>query len=81
MTDYKALAGHHSEETVHLLEEYSVANLEIAHHLHQYEVEQKAIGLQAVDIVELPDNQPEEHESVLSAQGEPKLATSVPTDA
>ena len=32
--DYQALADHHSEEVVKLLEEYGTTDLEIAHHLH-----------------------------------------------
>ena len=32
--DYQALANHHSEEVIQLLEEYGTTDLEIAHHLH-----------------------------------------------
>ena len=63
--DYQALADHHSEEVIELLEEYDVADLEIARHLLRYDAKRKATGLKVIEIVELPDNPPEEPKSVL----------------
>ena len=40
--DYQALADHHSEEVVQLLEDYGASDLEIARHLHEYEDVRKA---------------------------------------
>ena len=63
--DYKTLADHHSKEVIQLLEEYGAVELEIAYHLHQYEADRKATGLQLVKIVELSDSPMEGPESAL----------------
>ena len=42
--DYQALADHHSEEVVKILEEDGAANLEITHQLKQYEADKQATG-------------------------------------
>ena len=76
--DYKALADHHSEDIVQIMEDYGVADLEIARQLQQYDADMQATGLQTVEIVELPDNPTEEAAS--GPQGEPVLTTPTPTN-
>ena len=68
--DYKTLADHHSKEVLQLLE-YGAVEIEISHHLHQYEAERKATRLQPLETVELPENPTEE--AVTNLQGEPIL--------
>ena len=79
--DYQALANHHSEEVIQLLEEYGTTDLEIACHLHQYEAERRATGLQPVETVELQDSPPEEPAMAPLTPREPTSTTLVPTDA
>ena len=77
--DYKTLADHHSKEVLQLLE-YGAVEIEISHHLHQYEAERKATRLQPLETVELPENPAEGPESAPGAQGD-SLTTPVPPTA
>ena len=47
--DYQALADHHSEEIVQVFDNYGIAEVEVAHHLHQYEAERKANGKDEIE--------------------------------
>ena len=74
--DYQVLADRHSEEVVKLLEEYGMAELEIARQLQENEADRLASGRQSVETAELPDNPLEE--AALKAQEESVAATSTP---
>ena len=78
--DYQALADHHSEEVIELLEEYGTTDLEIVRNLHLDEVKRKTTELQAVETVELSNIPRKEHESVRATQGKPESTTPAPTN-
>ena len=73
MADYEALADHHSEEVVNILEEYVAVDLVIAQQLQQYGVDKQATRRQTVETVELQDSPLVE--SVTNVQGELLLIT------
>ena len=70
MANYQALADHHSEEIVQLLEDFSAAKVEIARHLQEYEVERKVAALGEVETVELPDSNSNQNAAIPTAQEE-----------
>ena len=74
--DYQALADQHSEEVVHILEEYVTTQLEIICQIQENEVDRQATGRQSVETVELPDNPLEE--AAPKPQEEVVAATSTP---
>ena len=69
-----------NEESIASVHEDLAANLGIACHLYQYEVERKATGIQEVKTVQLLNSPLEEHESVPDTQEEPKSTTHTQTD-